>query len=199
MLELTARPLDLLLASTSPYRRALLARLGVPFRVRAPEVDEESFQTLGLPPRELAERLAGEKSLALASQEPAATIIGSDQLVACDGRIFGKPGTPERAVQQLRELAGRSHQLVTALAVWHRGALWCHTDVATLTMRELRDDELWRYVQADEPWNCAGSYKLECRGIALFTAIESADQSAIVGLPLLALTSRLRELGYAIP
>lgn len=191
--------LDLLLASTSRYRRTLLERLGVPFRVRAPEVDEDAFKSLALRPRELAERLAFEKVGSLTSLEPQATIIGSDQLVAFEGRVLGKPGSVERAIDQLQSLSGRSHELVTAVVVWHRGSTWRHTDIATLTMRELTRDELERYVRADEPIDCAGSYKLEQHGVSLFVSIVSADHSAITGLPLIALTSILREIGYRIP
>jgi septum formation protein len=191
--------LDLLLASTSRYRRELLERLGLPFRCCPPAVDEEPFKRLGLEPRELAERLAREKALSLADREPSATIIGSDQVAAVDRDILGKPGTAENAVDQLARLAGREHLLLTVVAVWHRGRLWEHTEVARLSMRPLNREELARYVAADSPLDCAGAYKLEKRGVSLFSAIDCADHSAITGLPLIALTGHLRALGYAIP
>lgn len=190
---------DLVLVSTSPYRRALLERLGVPFRCRAPLVDEEALKTGTFGPRELAERLALAKATSLADEEPRATLIGSDQLVAFEGRILGKPGSPERAVEQLAAMAGKAHELITALVVWHRGQVYAHTDITILRMRPLTRAEISRYVAADRPWDCAGSYKLEARGIALFERIDSADHSAITGLPLIALTTILRGLGYAIP
>jgi septum formation protein len=189
----------LILASTSPYRRALLERLGVPFRCESPGVDEDAYKALGLPPRELAERLAAAKARALAGRFPDAAIVGGDQLACLGDAILGKPGSREAAVAQLLGLAGRSHRLITALAVWCRGAFHAHTDVATLAMRHLTRAEAERYVEADDPTDCAGSYKLERRGIALFERIEAADHSAITGLPLIALTSILRELGFAVP
>jgi len=190
---------DLVLASTSPYRRALLERLGVPFRCRAPGVDEDALKLGASGPRELAERLALAKALSLRDEEPAATLIGGDQLVAFEGRIFGKPGTSARASDQLAAMAGRAHALITALAVWHDGRTYRHIDVTTLHMRPLDRDAIARYVAADLPLDCAGSYKLERRGITLFERIESEDHTAITGLPLIALTTILREIGYVIP
>ena len=192
-------PLDLILASTSPYRRELFSRLGVPFRALAPGVDEDAFKAEPGTPRELAERLAVAKATALAADHPDSTLIGSDQVVAFGGEILGKPGTLENAVGQLVRMAGHSHELITAMAVWHRGAIHTHTDVATLWMRPLDREAIARVVEADRPIDCAGGYKLEARGIALFERIESADQTAIVGLPLMALTTILRALGYPIP
>ncbi|HMB06764.1 MAG TPA: nucleoside triphosphate pyrophosphatase [Isosphaeraceae bacterium] len=190
---------DLVLGSTSRYRRALLERLGVPFRCRAPRIDEEALKTGNLDPRSLAERLATAKAESLIVDEPDATVIGSDQLVALAGRVFGKPGGAEGAVDQLAALAGRSHDLITALAVWHEGRTILHTDVTTLHMRPLTRAEIARYVAADRPLDCAGAYKLEERGIALFERIDTADHTAIIGLPLIALTTILRALGFAIP
>lgn len=191
--------MDLVLGSTSKYRRQLLERLGVPFRCRAPLMDEEELKDPRLFPRELAESLAKAKALSLRKEEPHATIIGSDQLAACDGKILGKPGSVPAAVEQLQTLAGRAHQLITAVCVWHQGRTFRHVDIATLTMRPLTKDEIQRYVETDLPIDCAGSYKLEERGIVLFSSIQSADQSGIIGLPLIALTGILREIGYAIP
>ena len=191
--------MDLLLASTSRYRRELLARLGLPFRCRAPKCDEESFKSLGLPLRELAARLAYQKARSVAALEPTATIIGSDQICACGELRLSKPGSAAAAVEQLMQLQGREHQLLTALCVWHDGRARTHLDVTTLVMRRLSRAELERYVAADNPIDCAGAYKLEQRGITLFERIESADHSTIIGLPLIALTTLLRELGYAIP
>jgi septum formation protein len=191
--------LEIVLASTSPYRRTLLERLGVPFRCRAPQVDEDALKIERLEPRALAERLASAKALSLVDEEPAATILGCDQLVAFGGTIFGKPGTVERAIEQLAAMSGASHTLITSLAVWHQGEMSLHTDVTTLQMRPLSRAEITRYVEADLPLDCAGGYKLEERGIALFEQIESADHTAITGMPLIALVTILRGLGYAVP
>jgi septum formation protein len=190
---------DLILASTSRYRRTLLERLGVPFRCRAPRVDEEALKTGNLDPRSLAERLATAKVESLICVEPDATVIGSDQLVAFAGQVFGKPEGAERAIDQLAAMAGRSHDLITALAVRHEGRTILHTDVTTLHMRPLTRAEIARYVAADRPLDCAGAYKLEERGIVLFERIDTADHTAITGLPLIALTTILRGLGFAIP
>jgi septum formation protein len=191
--------MELILASTSPYRRALLERLGVPFRCRRPLIDEEVIKRENLPPQALAERLAVVKALSLRDAESEATIIGGDQVAVCAGQIFGKPGTLRLAEEQLRRLAGKSHQLITAVAVAHRGQVLTHTDITTLRMRQLSPSEIECYVAADRPVDCAGSYKIEERGIALFEAIDTHDPSAITGLPLIALAQILREFGYVIP
>lgn len=194
-------PGPVILASTSPYRRDLLARLGLPFECRAPLVDEEALkpELTGLAPEEVALRLARAKAESLRESEPGATLVGSDQLVAFEGRILGKPGSVERAVEQLLVMSGRSHHLITALCVCCHDQVYDHVDVAVLTMRSLGREEISRYVEADFPIDCAGAYKLEQRGIALFDRIEAADHSAITGLPLIALVTILRELGYAVP
>jgi septum formation protein len=189
---------ELILASTSPYRRALLERLGIPFRCRAPVVDEETLKSSFGSPIALAEGLAQAKAASIAREEPEATILGGDQVVAFEGAVFGKPGTMERAVDQLVAMSGRSHELITAIVVLKDGQSIAHTDVTTLTMRHLSRAEIERYVRADLPLDCAGSYKIEARGITLFERIESADHTAITGLPLIALSTILRDLGFAV-
>lgn len=191
--------MTLILASTSPYRRAQLARLGLPFACQAPGIDEDDWKQANLAPRELAERLAVAKAASVAANALDATVIGGDQLVALDGDILGKPGDRRGAVAQLERLSGRSHELITAIAVAHAGQIRTHVDITRLRMRPLDRAGIERYVDADQPCDCAGSYKLESRGIVLFETIESADQSAITGLPLIALTSMLGEIGYPIP
>ena len=194
-------PMELILASTSPYRRAQVERLGLPFRCVAPPVDEEGLKARweGATPRELAERLAHAKAASVAELEPGAVVIGGDQLVSLDGRILGKPGTRDGAIAQLGELSGRSHELITALVVIRDGRPYAHCDVTTMTVRRLTPEAVARYVDADRPVDCAGSYKLESRGIALFEAIDSRDHSAIIGIPLIALTSILGNIGFTLP
>ena len=193
-------PPPLILASTSRYRRALLERLGVPFSTEAPRCDEESLKQPGMPPQALAEFLAEAKAASVADLFPDAVVIGSDQLVALDDVVLGKPHTAPAAVAQLERLSGHRHRLITALVVaGPHGARRRHTDITTLAMRRLDRATLVRYVDADQPLDCAGAYKLECRGIALFERIDSADQSAITGLPLIALTGILGDLGYQLP
>jgi septum formation protein len=190
---------ELVLASTSIYRRALLERLGVPFRACAPLCDEESFKGNDQDPRSLAEGLAHAKAASLVVAEPGATIIGCDQAVSVQGHVFGKPGSFARAVDQLTAMAGQTHELVTAVVVIHGDRCFRHTDVTSLRMRRLSRPAIERYVAADQPLDCAGAYKLEARGITLFEKIETDDHTAITGLPLIALVTILRELGYDVP
>ena len=190
---------ELVLASTSVYRRTMLERLGVPFRWRAPLFHEDSLKAREADPRTLAETLAHAKAMSLLEVEPNAVIVGCDQVVAFGGRVFGKPGSVDRAIAQLGVMAGQAHQLITALAVECGDIAFRHTDVTTLKMRPLSRAAIERYVAADQPLDCAGAYKLECRGISLFERIDSADHSAITGLPLIALVTILCQLGYEIP
>jgi septum formation protein len=192
-------PPELILASTSPYRRALLERLGLPFRSVAPGIDEEALKHPLHAPQPLAEMLAEAKARSLAADFPSAAIIGSDQLVALHHSVLGKPGTADQAIEQLLQMSGQRHELITAMVVVQGNRLFRHTDITHLHMRRLTRPEIERYVEADRPLDCAGAYKLECRGIALFHKIESADQSAITGLPLIVLTTILRDLGFAVP
>ena len=172
-----------MLASTSPYRRALLARLGVPFRCVPPRFDESSLDRGDRSPRELAEALALGKAGSIAAVEPAATIIGCDQLVALEGRIFGKPGTADRAIEQLTAMSGRVHELITAVVVLQGELRHCHTDVTVLKMRPLDRDEIARYVDRDRPLDCAGSYKVEEAGITLFETIATRTTRRSPGCP----------------
>jgi len=190
---------EIVLASTSPYRRALLDRLGVPFRCRSPRCDEDVVRGHEPDARTVAERLAFAKAASVLADEPDAAIIGCDQLVAFRGEIFGKPATVARAIEQLSRMAGQTHELYTSLVVVHRERVIRHTDVTTLRMRSVPRAAIERYVAADRPLDCAGSYKLESRGIVLFDRIQTDDHTAITGLPLIALVSILGELGYEIP
>jgi septum formation protein len=196
-------PPDLVLASTSRYRRQLLERLGVPFRALAPACDEEALKDPRLTPRALAESLALAKARSLEAGLPGAAIIGSDQVAAVEEAggwsMLGKPGSAARAGDQLMRLSGREHVLITAMVLLHDGHVHAHTDVTTLAMRPLDRAAIDRYVAADQPLDCAGSYKLEARGVALFARIASADHTAITGLPLIALTRILAGIGFVIP
>lgn len=192
-------PPTLILASTSPYRRQLLARLGLPFQQESPACDEEALKDDRLPPGDLARLLAVAKADSIARRRPDAVVIGSDQLVASDDGILGKPGSGPAAVDQLVHLAGTSHRLLTAVCVRHGERVQEHLDETVLEMRPLDRAALERYVARDLPVDCAGAYKLEAGGITLFSAIRSADHSAITGLPLIWLCGCLRGFGYAIP
>jgi len=188
----------LILASTSPYRRELLERLGLPFAVEAPDVDEAHLA--GEPPTERALRLAAAKAEAVALRHPGSVVIGSDQVAAAGGVILDKPGTVERACQQLKHLAGSQARFHTACAVrWHNtGFSINHLDTVTVAVRDLSTDEIAAYVAREQPLNCAGSFKSEGLGIALFSRIESQDPTALVGLPLIWLAGALRQAGYRL-
>ena len=190
----------LILASTSPYRKQVLEQLGIPFEVRASGVDESHFK--GLPPQVQALTLAEEKAKSISV--PGALVIGSDQVVDLDGEVLGKPGTEERAVDQIMRLNGRAHRLITAVAV-HRcddGRLRSAIDVHTLWMRKLDRKVAEHYIDRDLPLDCAGSYKLERRGVALFEKVEAdpetSDDTAIIGLPLQKLLMILRGFGVDV-
>ena len=192
-----ARPL--ILGSTSPYRRELLARLGLPFSTEAPNVDEAPQP--GEAPRDLALRLALAKAREVAGRHPQAIVIGSDQVADLAGEPLGKPGTHERAVAQLRRMRGHSVVFQTALAVVCADTGFAQTDLAAVEVRfrDLNDDEIERYLLAERPYDCAGSAKSEGLGIALLDAIHNDDPTALVGLPLIRTARLLRAAGLTLP
>jgi septum formation protein len=183
----------LILASTSPYRRELLARLRLPFDTIAPGVDETPQQ--GEPPADLALRLSIAKARAVSADHPGAVVIGSDQVAAVDGRPVGKPGNFEAARAQLRMLSGREVAFHSALAVTD-GRRTTHADIVTrCRFRVLTDACIEAYLRVEKPYDTAGSAKAESLGIALMERIQSDDPTAIIGLPLIALTGMLAEFG----
>ena len=191
---------SLILASTSRYRRDLLARLGLPFTVEAPGIDESARP--GERPDALALRLAAEKAHAVARRHPAALVIGSDQAATLDGAIaIGKPGNHERAREQLRAASGRTMDFHTALCVARASDGFDErASVATrVRFRRLDEAEIERYLLREQPWDCAGAAKAEGLGIALLEAIEGDDPTALVGLPLIATARLLRAAGHALP
>ena len=187
------------LGSTSRYRRELLQRLGLPFEVAAPEVDETPQP--GEAPAALAQRLALAKARAVAERFPEAVVIGSDQVADLTGEPLGKPGTHERAVQQLRRMRGQTVVFQTALAVVCRASGFERQDIAPVRVafRELDDGEIERYLLAEQPYDCAGSAKSEGLGIALLERIDSDDPTALVGLPLIRTCQMLRAAGVRLP
>lgn len=194
-----ARPAPVILGSGSRYRRELLARLLPAFEVVAPGVDESARP--GEQAAALALRLARLKAAGIATAHPDAVVIGSDQVAECEGRILGKPGTAERARGQLAACAGRELVLHTAVCVAGPAgtADGTHLDRTTLRFRPLRADEIARYVERDQPLDCAGSFKFESLGVALFADVVTRDPTAIQGLPLLWLAAELGRRGVAIP
>jgi septum formation protein len=188
----------IVLGSSSPYRRELLSRLKVEFEVDLPHVDESP--RTGETPRAIALRLAVEKARAVAAKHPDAAVIGSDQVADLAGEPLGKPGTHERAVEQLRRMSGQVVVFHTAVAVVCRDTGFEQLDLAPVrvTFRKLDDDEIENYLRAEEPYDCAGSARSEGLGIALLESIESDDPSALVGLPLIRTCRMLRAAGVRL-
>ena len=189
------RPPDLILGSTSRYRRELLERLRLPFTVAAPDVDETP--QAGELPAPLALRLALAKAREVAARHPGAIVIGSDQVADLDGQPMGKPGQHDRAVAQLRAMRGRAVVFQTAVAVVRPDTGYERVQLAPVTVRfrDLSDAEIEHYLRTEQPYDCAGSAKCETLGIALLEAIESDDPTALVGLPLIRTCAMLREAG----
>jgi len=190
--------MQLVLASTSRYRRALLERLGIPFSVADSGVAEEARP--GEAPEGTARRLAGAKSLAVANRFRDALIIGCDQVAVANGEVLGKPGTHENAVRQLRSLSGREAVFYTAVCVHNTsdGASRFRMVPSRVTFRKLDDAAIDRYLAREQPYDCAGSAKAEGLGIALIAKMEGEDPSALVGLPLIALVDLLQEQGLNV-
>lgn len=191
--------MKLVLASTSAYRRELLQRFDLPFEVARPDIDESPLP--GEHPRSTAERLAIEKARAVAGNFADALIIGSDQMAAMGDIRFGKPGTVERAVAQLKQMSGQTVIFHTALALLNTTTGEAQIDVVPteVRFRTLSDDEIVRYVEKERPLDCAGSAKSEGLGITLLDALSGDDPNALVGLPLIALARMLRHEGVALP
>lgn len=189
----------LVLASTSPYRRELLGRLGLPFASARPEADESALP--GELPEALVARLAERKARSVATHHPDALVIGSDQVAVLDGEVIGKPGTPERAREQLARASGRQVRFLTGLCLLDASSGDARTLVEPFTVhfRNLDAACIARYVDAEQPYDCAGSFKSEGLGIALFARLEGDDPNSLVGLPLIRLVDLLAERGVELP
>ena len=184
---------QLILASTSRYRRELLSRLRLPFDAMAPDVDETALP--GEAPAALAERLALAKARAVAARFPHAVVIGSDQVADLAGEAIGKPGSHEVAAAQLRRMSGCEVIFQTAVAVVAPGLAAIERAEVRVRVRELSTAAIETYLRADQPYDCAGSAKVESLGIALLDAVESDDPTALVGLPLIRTCALLRRAG----
>ena len=189
----------LILASSSRYRAELLARLRLPFRQASPDVDERALP--GEAAAALARRLARAKAETLGRVHPQAWVLGSDQVADCEGTLLGKPGDRENARAQLRRMAGRETRFLTAVSLYrhadgqHHAAL----DETRVQLRALDEAEIERYLDAEPAYDCAGSAKIEALGISLCEAVNSADPTALIGLPLIATARLLRQAGFALP
>lgn len=188
----------IVLASTSPYRRELLARLGLPFATAAPDADESRLP--GEDPRDLVLRLAEAKARAVAPAHPGALVIGSDQVACIDGEVLGKPGDRERAITQLTRAAGREVVFLTGLCLldarFGRAETLC--EPFRVCFRPLSAEQIAAYVDRERPFNCAGSFKSEGLGIALFERLDGDDPNALVGLPLIRLIGMLARAGVDV-
>lgn len=188
----------IILASTSPYRRALLERLGLAFDVRAPLVDETPQP--GESATALVRRLARAKALAVSDEKAGALVIGSDQVATFDGLILGKPGAAKRTVEQLSLFSGKRVQFLTGLCVLSTASGDAQVDVVpyTLEFRALTRAQIEAYVAHERPYDCAGGFKSEGLGIALLRAMHGADPTALIGLPLIRLTAMLAQEGVDV-
>jgi len=196
-----SRPKPLLLASTSPHRRVLLERLGLPFLTRSPGVDE-ALQA-GEAPAERSLRLAVEKARAVSAQAPGMQVIGSDQVASLETpggvAILRKPGTRERCIGQLELLSGDTARFHTSVALASTdGRLLTHTDLTQVVFRELTREEIIDYVDREPSFDCAGGFKCEGLGVSLFESVATDDPTALVGLPLIGLCRLLREAGVRV-
>jgi MAF protein len=191
--------LPLLLASSSPYRRELLERLRLPFVCASPDIDESHRPQESA--TELVKRLAEEKAKALATRFPDHLIIGSDQVAVLGEQIIGKPNTFERALEQLKASSGKSVSFLTGLALYNSRTGQCQIDCVPFTvhMRELDEERISRYLRAEQPYDCAGSFKAEGLGVRLFQSTEGPDATSLIGLPLIRLVDMLTAEGVEIP
>lgn len=174
-----------------------MQRLGIPFVVAAPQFDEDVLKAQEPDLAKLAAGLARGKAESLAKEQT--IVIGSDQIVQCQGQRMGKPGTAQRACEQLAFLAGKTHEILTAVYVTYQGDGFQILDVSRIKMHPLSAEQIAAYVERDQPLDCAGAYKIERHGISLFEKVESEDFTAIQGLPLLKLSHILRGLGWTLP
>jgi septum formation protein len=188
----------LILASTSVYRRELLTRLQLEFHCVAPDVDEAPLPAETHADR--AVRLALAKAAAVAARHPDSAVIGSDQVGVCKGELLDKPGNALRARAQLQWLSGAEASFYTAVAVVQRERrVQQFVDITTVYFRTLSDAEIERYIAIEQPFDCAGAFRCEALGIALFSRVVSEDPTSLIGLPLIALARSLRQLGYELP
>ena len=185
--------MKLVLASTSPFRRAILEKLGLPFETRAPQTDETRLADET--PERLVRRLSEAKARAVAGEFPDALIIGSDQVAVIDDEILGKPGTHENAVAQLQRTSGRTVRFFTGLCLLNAATGNCQLEVVPfdVVFRKLSDAQIENYLQKEKPYNCAGSFKSEALGIALFEKLQGDDPNTLMGLPLIRLVRMLEK------
>lgn len=187
---------DVIMASQAKWKSDVLSRLGIKHRCVSHRYDEPVYDGTG-DLSEFIKGIAAEKAQSLESIFFKEMIISTDQLISYDGDVFGKPGNRGKAIQQLSTLSGREHELICALAVTYQGQTAVRHERAKLKMRELSLEEIVAYVDKDEPWQCAGSYKIESLGASLFEYIDTRDPNTIIGLPSNLLINIIREWGFS--
>jgi septum formation protein len=194
---MTSQP-DLILGSTSIYRRELLERLKIPFRVEAPDIDETPLDNET--PQQLVERLSIEKARSVARNNPGSLVIGSDQVAVHDGKIVGKPHTHDNAMQQLRQANGKEIVLYTGLSLVNADTGESQTEVIPfhVVFRKLSEQQLENYLHKEQPYHCAGSVKSEGLGIALLERFDGEDPNTLIGLPLIRLIRMLEHFGVNV-
>ena len=190
--------MKLILASTSPFRKAILDKLGIDFDTASPETDETALDNET--PQQLVERLSIAKAKAIADKEDDALVIGSDQISVIDGEVIGKPHTHENAVKQLQNASGKTITFYTGLCLYNSATQQYQSDVVpfNVVFRELSDQQIENYLQKEKPYNCAGSFKSEALGIVLFEKLEGEDPNTLMGLPLIRLVKMLEQEKYFI-
>lgn len=190
--------MQIVLASTSPYRKELLQRLGLPFETAAPDLDETRLADE--PPQALVARLAEEKAKAVARNYSDSLIIGSDQVAVLDNEVLGKPGNHDKAVLQLSKASGKAVTFYTGLCLYNTTSNHLQVDVVPFNVffRKLSQNQIENYLNAEQPYDCAGSFKSEGLGVALFERMEGEDPSALIGLPLIRLCRMLEQEGITI-
>ncbi len=189
---------DIVLGSSSPYRRALLQKLGLEFQCASPDIDETPHP--GEAPEDLVARLAREKAVAIAQRHPRALIIASDQVALLEGEILGKPGGHEEATRQLRNCSGKVVTFLTSLALLNSASQTMQLEVVPYSVhfRQLGETQIEHYLRAEQPYNCAGSFKSEGLGIALFEKLEGDDPNTLIGLPLIRLVKMFEQEGVYV-
>ena len=190
--------MKLILASTSPFRKTILDKLGIEFDTASPETDETALDNET--PQQLVERLSIAKAKAIADEEVDALVIGSDQVSVINGEIIGKPHTHENAVKQLKKASGKSVTFFTGLCLYNSSTLEYQSEVIpfNVVFRDLTDIQIDNYLKKEEPYNCAGSFKSEALGIVLFEKLEGEDPNTLMGLPLIRLVKMLEKENFPI-
>lgn len=190
--------MKLILASTSPFRKTILEKLGITFETASPDVDETALANES--PQTLVERLSIAKAKAVADTTKNALVIGSDQVAVIDGKILGKPHTHENAVQQLKTASGKTVTFYTGLCLYNSATHQYQSEVVpfNVVFRNLTDSQIENYLRKEEPYNCAGSFKSEALGIVLFERLEGEDPNTIMGLPLIRLVKMLEKENFPV-